>query len=666
MVTWWMLVGPIIFLLYAIIVHFTSEHLRERTLALIGPLLFLWSFLVLPWVSLNVDCLLSLPVGDLGTVIQQTGISAAATESITNPALANTVSPASFIYVMATNPSGVLLTRYYPTVNLNLPLLVILWAPVLYAIFVLVSGILSLTNIFTGILKLLGSMVFLIGLFLILPLMVAGLPMIDAWGTQSQFLPGLAAILLNAHLGWGVWIAFAALIMMIIGGERIHTAASNVDVERGHVSDNPAAEFIQGLLNVNPRIWIIIGSVLFLISFFALPWLQFSPEGYALNLQSLNGITEELRDPLCVMQGLKEDCDLYDAPWPFTDTRVQTLQARVAAGDRLPGMALVTNPLTTNMLLNLTSIAGVALSVVSIIWSAIFMSQYNDAHDHRLNVILMSILGPLALVVLVSLLLFYPSIDVLGTRGNFQVSLLMAVAETTVGYGAALALIGMALIAIGSFIEIARFLEDDTVKFIALGAGISLLTGIVLAVGQIATRPEAGVCGFIYSLRPSDTEQVQTPGTGDVQITVRWPNQDNVDIDLHVIDPAGEEIYFANHRSSGNGQLDIDSNAGCTGPSTEGLENVFWPSGNAPEGTYRVIIHHYPCGGIDKRGRFEVAVLRDHEVIFEESGELAYNERIEIFSFEYVRQEPPATPDAALPTASSTVTPLPPEPTATP
>ena len=74
-------------------------------------------------------------------------------------------------------------------------------------------------------------------------------------------------------------------------------------------------------------------------------------------------------------------------------------------------------------------------------------------------------------------------------------------------------------------------------------------------------------------------------GTGDVQATISWSG-DN-DVDIHVIDPNGEEISFANTSSSSGGQLDVDEIPSC-GDQSGHVENVFWPTGSAPSGQYRV------------------------------------------------------------------------------
>jgi hypothetical protein len=67
-------------------------------------------------------------------------------------------------------------------------------------------------------------------------------------------------------------------------------------------------------------------------------------------------------------------------------------------------------------------------------------------------------------------------------------------------------------------------------------------------------------------------------------------------VDLHVVDPSGEEIYYGSPTSASGGQLDLDSNAECQsdGPRNE---NITWPSGASPSGTYRVLVDYWDsCG----------------------------------------------------------------------
>lgn len=75
-------------------------------------------------------------------------------------------------------------------------------------------------------------------------------------------------------------------------------------------------------------------------------------------------------------------------------------------------------------------------------------------------------------------------------------------------------------------------------------------------------------------------------GYGDIQITLAWDNI--ADIDLYVIDPNGEKIYWENQYSSSNGVLDVDDIDGY------GPENIYWPENEAPSGYYEVYVEMYP------------------------------------------------------------------------
>jgi len=92
----------------------------------------------------------------------------------------------------------------------------------------------------------------------------------------------------------------------------------------------------------------------------------------------------------------------------------------------------------------------------------------------------------------------------------------------------------------------------------------------------------------------AQTMRVIKVGTGDVQVNVAWSGAS--DIDLHVFDPSGEEIFYDHKLSRSGGLLDLDSNGAC---SIDGrnAENVAWPPAGAPSGTYRVVIDYYDdCG----------------------------------------------------------------------
>ena len=79
--------------------------------------------------------------------------------------------------------------------------------------------------------------------------------------------------------------------------------------------------------------------------------------------------------------------------------------------------------------------------------------------------------------------------------------------------------------------------------------------------------------------------------TGDVQISLIW--FDTNDLDLHCVDPNGEEIYFKHRFSRSGGNLDVDRNAGCQNSTPKPVENIYWPVGKAPKGDYKVYLNFF-------------------------------------------------------------------------
>ena len=82
---------------------------------------------------------------------------------------------------------------------------------------------------------------------------------------------------------------------------------------------------------------------------------------------------------------------------------------------------------------------------------------------------------------------------------------------------------------------------------------------------------------------------------GNIQITAAW--QTASDIDLHVTDPSGAEVYYAARSSASGAVLDHDANAACRiAPPT--VENVYWNTQTPPSGTYQVRLVAYDMCGV--------------------------------------------------------------------
>jgi hypothetical protein len=137
---------------------------------------------------------------------------------------------------------------------------------------------------------------------------------------------------------------------------------------------------------------------------------------------------------------------------------------------------------------------------------------------------------------------------------------------------------------------------------VANGSSASMASLVLAFSQQIPTSPfdlflaaedESGAVGPFTTV----TFNALQVGTGDVQVTLSWDSDS--DVDLHVVDPSGEEVYWANRTSASGGELDLDSNAGCSIDDVRN-ENITWPVGTAPQGSYTVRVDYWSSCGVSE------------------------------------------------------------------
>lgn len=113
------------------------------------------------------------------------------------------------------------------------------------------------------------------------------------------------------------------------------------------------------------------------------------------------------------------------------------------------------------------------------------------------------------------------------------------------------------------------------------------------------------------SVADSFKEKVKAAGgnvEGFMRCSLHWFNYD--DLDLHVKEPNGREIYFSNKLSSyTGGRLDVDMNAGC-GRSRDAVENIIWTDrSRLTYGRYTVWVNQYhKRESIDVGFEFEIEI----------------------------------------------------------
>jgi hypothetical protein len=125
-------------------------------------------------------------------------------------------------------------------------------------------------------------------------------------------------------------------------------------------------------------------------------------------------------------------------------------------------------------------------------------------------------------------------------------------------------------------------------------------------------------------------------GTGDVAFRLLWNGES--DLDLYVVDPAGECIFFARPSSATGGVLDIDCNAGTDRLCTHPIENVFWPPGTAPAGTYTYWVDANSLINAEAPLAFELQLLRGKEVVWRHAGAVDdYRQERSAFALDFSR-----------------------------
>jgi hypothetical protein len=135
--------------------------------------------------------------------------------------------------------------------------------------------------------------------------------------------------------------------------------------------------------------------------------------------------------------------------------------------------------------------------------------------------------------------------------------------------------------------------------------------------GKISANPE------------TKTVETKEVGAGKLQISLAWDNND--DLDLYVLTPSGEEIYF-NHGNENKGHspvdgglLDLDANAACNGDLSVRNENIFF---EAPlvDGNYAISVKLWGKCSTQTGAAFTVRAVHNGQSIVSEKGSFLASE----------------------------------------
>jgi hypothetical protein len=124
---------------------------------------------------------------------------------------------------------------------------------------------------------------------------------------------------------------------------------------------------------------------------------------------------------------------------------------------------------------------------------------------------------------------------------------------------------------------------------------------------------------------------------GDPQFTLIW-NTDGADLDLHVLEPGGKEIFWEDPKGLQGGELDVDNTKGF------GPENVYWMvesdgpgsekiKGPGPPGVYRwYVVYWGGFGGQPKPTHWQVRVKHAGKVTVHHGKFSRLNERSKTYT----------------------------------
>lgn len=112
--------------------------------------------------------------------------------------------------------------------------------------------------------------------------------------------------------------------------------------------------------------------------------------------------------------------------------------------------------------------------------------------------------------------------------------------------------------------------------------------------GNLFKWPNGFAWTYEGGVADSIKEKVRAAGgqvVGFLRCSLAWYNFD--DLDIHVTEPSGSEIYFSRRIGFTGGKLDVDENAG-SGKTRKPVENIIWANNHSmKEGTYVLRVHNF-------------------------------------------------------------------------
>lgn len=143
-----------------------------------------------------------------------------------------------------------------------------------------------------------------------------------------------------------------------------------------------------------------------------------------------------------------------------------------------------------------------------------------------------------------------------------------------------------------------------------------------------------------YSGEVADSvkERVKAAGgkvDGIIRLSLSWHNHD--DLDLHLMQPDGQDVHFRCKQGRSGATLDVDMNAGG-GHTREPVENICFANYPSQEGIYRLFVNNW-CWRESRDGGFEIEMEFDGQIwnlAFPNNGSTGKN--FDVLTFTYSRK----------------------------
>jgi hypothetical protein len=183
---------------------------------------------------------------------------------------------------------------------------------------------------------------------------------------------------------------------------------------------------------------VVLGTVFVLYSFFALPWISFTPLSYF-----TEGVLGE------VGQEIAPDVLEHLFRWANWEDASRVLKFVMSVG-YIPGWALVFAIPSTAILVRATIVVVGLVGFLTVLWLPISFAVRNPSITRSLA------FGQSLIAVMSALLLLsqMPTIDAWGTTGSFALGLVALTVGAQMGYGVWVAWFGLILVAAGALLSI--------------------------------------------------------------------------------------------------------------------------------------------------------------------------------------------------------------------